>query len=495
MNLNIKKILDRPAGVFLFFVVLSVALRFFSFFPSVMNHDESTYLEIAREMLGGKRLYVDLIDIKPPGIFIIYAAFLWIFGHSIFLMRLLAALWIALTSFMIFKTSLQLISERKAALASGVIYILFVSTWSGFGISPDIEIFFNLLTISALYVLFKKDHWLNYLGAGLLMGAGFIIKYVVLFDFSAFFLFCIWKFFREPAPKSAGPLLRKLSLSVAGFIVPFLCVNLWYYWTGHFAEFAQINYGAVARYPKEFIPEHMAGFILGFILYFFPLLFLFVYALFSRALHASIGKELPHLSILWITLVLIAILLPGNTFNHYWIQLMLPVSLLAGAFFHPANRIPSSISWMTRGVAGGIIFFILCVVIISFSVRDHMGKPDTPSQIAGYLKSRLHISDVFYAANHFHVLYFLLQKDSPTPYIHPSLLTSPSHRQALRVDLQRELKRISDKKPAYILIQEKGRNQVDWLYPLLNEHYFIEKEFDRNMKLYRRNDRSAETDP
>jgi 4-amino-4-deoxy-L-arabinose transferase-like glycosyltransferase len=495
MNLSIRKILDRPAGVFFFFALLSVALRFFSFFPSVMNHDESTYLEIAREMLDGKRLYVDLIDIKPPGIFIIYAVFQWIFGHSIFIMRLLAALWIALTSFMIFKTSLQLISNRKAALASGVIYILFVSTWSGFGISPDIEIFFNLLTISALYVLFKRDHWLNYLGAGLLMGMGFIIKYVVLFDFCAFLFFFIWKFVRDPSPKSAGPLFRKLSLFMAGFIVPFLCVNLWYFWTGHFAEFARINYGAVARYPKEFIPEHMAGFVLGFILYFFPVLFLFAHALFSRSLHASIGKELPHLSILWVILVFIAILLPGNTFNHYWIQLMLPVSLLAGAFFHPANRIPASINWMTRGVAGRIILFMLCVIIISFSVRDHWGKPDTPRQIAGYLKSRLHTPDVFYAANHFHILYFLLQKDCPTPYVHPSLLTSPSHRQALRIDLQRELKRINDKKPAYIFIQEKGRNQVDWLYPLLNEHYVIEKVFSRNMLLYRRIDRPAETNP
>lgn len=495
MKLSIKKILDRPAGVFLFFALLSVALRFFSFFPSVMNHDESTYLEIAREMLEGKRLYVDLIDIKPPGIFIIYALFQWIFGHSIFIMRLLAALWIALTSFMIFKASLQFISNRRAAMASGVVYILFVSTWSGFGISPDIEIFFNLLTISALYVLFKRDHWLNYLGAGLLMGTGFIIKYVVLFDFSAFLLFFIWKFFRDPSPKSAGPLFRKLYLSVAGFIVPFLCVNLWYFWTGHFAEFAQVNYGAVVRYPKEFIPEHMAGFVLGFILYFFPILFLFGYALFSRSLHARIGKDLPHLSILWVLLVFVAILLPGNTFNHYWIQLMLPVSLLAGAFFHPSNRIPVIISRVTGGVAGGIIFLILCVVIILFSVRDHVGKLDTPEQIAGYLKSRLHTSDVFYAANHFHILYFLLQKDCPTPYIHPSLLTSPNHRQALRVDLQRELERISDKKPAYILIQEKGKNKIDWLYPLLNEHYFIEKEFDRNMKLYRRNDRSAGTNP
>ena len=54
-------------------VALSVLLRFFSFFPSVMDHDESTYLVIANEMLHHKTLYTDLIDIKPPGIFLLYA--------------------------------------------------------------------------------------------------------------------------------------------------------------------------------------------------------------------------------------------------------------------------------------------------------------------------------------------------------------------------------------------------------------------------------------
>ncbi|GEM_PF-396574 len=486
MNLNSKRILDRQAGVFLFFVILSVALRFFSFFPSVLNHDESTYLEIAREMLEGKVLYVDLIDIKPPGIFLIYALFQWLFGHSIVIMRLLPALLIAVSSFIVFKTSLRFTSNDRVAVASGTIYILFLSTWSGFGISPDIEIFFNLFTISALYVFVNRDHWLNYAVAGLLMGTGFIIKYVVLFDLIAFLLFFTWRFFRNQPRKPPGSLLLKLSTAVTGFMLPFLCVNLYYYVTGYFQEFAEITYGAVARYPREFVPGQMALFVLGFMGYFLPVFFFYFYSLFNRSLHQHIGKDLYLLSLLWVVLVSIGILVPGNTFNHYWIQVMLPVSLLAGTFFHPDHQLPRLLERLTRGTTGWIIFTVFCLVIISFSIRDHAGKKDTPRQIAAYLHLRLQPEDVLYVANHFHVLYYLLEKDCPTPYVHPSLLTSPNHRQALNLDLNKEFQRISDQKPVYVLIQRKGRNSIDWLYPFLNEHYTLEQKFSEKMELYRR---------
>jgi hypothetical protein len=63
----------KPVRFLLLFCLLAVTLRFFSFFPSVIDHDESTYLEIARMLLSGKILYVDMVDIKPPGIFLILA--------------------------------------------------------------------------------------------------------------------------------------------------------------------------------------------------------------------------------------------------------------------------------------------------------------------------------------------------------------------------------------------------------------------------------------
>ena len=44
---------------------LSLVMRFFSFFPSVMDHDESTYLVIADALRHGDVYLRDVIDTKP----------------------------------------------------------------------------------------------------------------------------------------------------------------------------------------------------------------------------------------------------------------------------------------------------------------------------------------------------------------------------------------------------------------------------------------------
>ncbi|MFM8362558.1 MAG: hypothetical protein ACKOA4_07660 [Haliscomenobacter sp.] len=76
------------------FAVLSgiaVALRILSFFRTVIDHDESTYLVIADAVRQGAIYWVDAIDVKPPGIFWLYALLQTLFGKAIFTMRLFAA--------------------------------------------------------------------------------------------------------------------------------------------------------------------------------------------------------------------------------------------------------------------------------------------------------------------------------------------------------------------------------------------------------------------
>lgn len=45
-------------NIALVLIVMSVGLRFFSFFHSVLDHDESTYMIIGRDIINGKELYI-----------------------------------------------------------------------------------------------------------------------------------------------------------------------------------------------------------------------------------------------------------------------------------------------------------------------------------------------------------------------------------------------------------------------------------------------------
>ena len=141
--------------IFIILFVLAFILRFFSFFPSIIDHDESTYLVIGNEITKGKILYTDVTDIKPVGIFYITAAFIKIFGRSIFGFRLFVTAVITITSFLLYKTKLHLGHTRNVALASSIIYIFFLSVWAFYGISVNTEHFFNFFTALALYILFS----------------------------------------------------------------------------------------------------------------------------------------------------------------------------------------------------------------------------------------------------------------------------------------------------------------------------------------------------
>ncbi len=472
---------QNPAFILLIYCVLAVFLRFFSFFPSVIDHDESTYLEIARMLLEGKTLYVDMVDIKPPGIFLILAGFQGIIGNWIVEIRILVAIWIALTSFILYLSASVLLRDERAAIASGIIYIFFISTWSFYGISITPEIFFNLFTISALFVLIKNEKPVRYFWAGLFAGIGFIIKYLVLFDLTAFVLFFLVLEIRKL--KLGGiPVFFRLVFAGIGFLIPFMIANWWYYLIGHFDAFYNITYLAPSRYPAEFDPWKMLKFLLDFHLRFLPLFIFYYYALFHKGFSYSSLKMTRNLGILWSVMALVAVLLAGKTFGHYMIQLMLPVSLVAGVFFSKREA-PSRLERFLHSKTALVAFMVLVLGISAMKI-EYVIKKDVPREVADYLETKLKPEDVIYTGNYHHIIYYLLKKDSPTKYVHRSLLTAEHHIHALDIDAEAEFAKIMAERPVYIIVKQEY--PVKTMQDFIMENYVLEKEFDSEVFLYRR---------
>jgi 4-amino-4-deoxy-L-arabinose transferase-like glycosyltransferase len=449
----------------------------------VIDHDESTYLEIARMLLSGKLLYVDMVDIKPPGIFVILAFFQWVFGYSVFVMRMLTALWIAVTAFLIFKTVKLLVTDERSAIAAGIIYIFLISTWSFYGISITPEIFFNLFTISALYLLLKKQGLLNFFIAGLLAGMGFIVKYLILFDFAAFLLFIQIMEYRKTEKPDFKVLLINNLVAGIGFLLPFGLLNLIYYLNGHFDAFYNIVYLAPARYPSAFNAWKMLKFIGEFHLLFLPVFFMFYYVLSDKKQTGPGIPQVKVLTVIWASLALVAVLLAGKTFGHYTIQLMLPVSLVAGLFFMTGREYPPLLKPLMSAKTGRIILVIF-ILGISLMKLEYLLRKDTPREIAAYLGPRLSEKDVIYTGNYHHILYYLLKKDSPTKYIHRSLLLKDKHIKALDIDTDAEFRKIIGLRPVYIIIEKDYPEGMMKDYIFAN--YEEEKVFGDGIKLLRR---------
>ncbi|MEL7163004.1 MAG: glycosyltransferase family 39 protein, partial [Bacteroidota bacterium] len=188
------------------FILLAVALRWGSFFISVINHDESTYIVIADGMLRGEVYLRDVVDTKPIGIFWLYAALIKLTGGAIWGLRTAAALVVALGAWGLFLAGRRATGSEKVGVAAGVIYCWACAIFTYYGLSPNTEIFFNLFTIFAVALVVAPrvkeraaDPFWHWPLAGLLLGLAMIVKPFAAAESLAVGLFLVWFYGRRGA--------------------------------------------------------------------------------------------------------------------------------------------------------------------------------------------------------------------------------------------------------------------------------------------------------
>ncbi len=472
----------KTTVILLIFIALSIVVRFFSFFPSVIDHDESTYLEIAREFINGKLLYTDLVDIKPIGIFLITGLIVKIFGNSIFMFRLFAAIIVGFSAHLIYLAKEQIFPDKKTSIASAIIYIIFISTWAYFGGSVNTELFFNFFTILGLYFLLKNNNKiLNFVLFGFFIGCGFMIKYFVLFDFVAFSLFYLIITFDKKNIKNNVKSIFNLFIAGLAFTIPFALTHLYFYIKGNYSDFFFITFIATRNYPTIWNYKDILNFIFDFHLRFLPILVIFYFTLFSKLKTTDVLKQIKILSLIWFVFDFIVILLAGNDFGHYMIQLMLPISFLSGAFFLSERKFIKKINRKIKPVILYLLFLTFILALMFSQKQTYIDMYDYPKQVANYLKPKLKETDKIYTSNCEHIIYFLLEKDSPTKYIHRTLLSSKKHLAALEINKKLELNKIIASKPNYIITLDSTYSEIE---KLIKTEYVLDTIFNNNVFLY-----------
>lgn len=453
-------------------------MRFFSFFPSVINHDESTYIVISDTILAGYTYQVDYIDTKPVGIFLIYALLQLLLGKSIFLLRVATTVILASTAFFLYRAKLSFGGRPEAALAAGLIYLFLNSVYTFYGISPNTEAFFNLFTALALWIYCRRPPLWGYFVAGLSLGMGFAIKYVVLFDGAALGLFLLWQAWQGKEPW--GPALGKALIMAAGAALPLLAVMAWYHSIGHLEELWFYTFTVSGRYLESKGALSHLKFFVDFNLRFLPAALFFYYALFSRKAHLPSRQ----LGLLWAALALVGVLLPGKFYGHYAIQFMLPFSFLAGEFFGIAREeLPRSLRWLRRPRIGYSLLGLLLLANLFFQYKDYYLKTDYPREIAAFIAPRLSPGDVVYTVND-QITYHLLGQLPPLPYVHPSLFWEERYIRALEIAHDVEIGKLMEKKPRFLVFRSP---QYDGpMEKLMEKEYRLVKQIEERVYIYER---------
>lgn len=433
--------------VFGLLIAIAVGIRLISFFPSVIDHDESTYLVIADALTHGHTYQVDYVDTKPIGIFLLLAGLHPLLGHDVFSYRLVAALVLGLTAFFLFRAKRIDGSPRQAALASSIIYLVLNSVYTRYGVSPNTETYFNLFTALALIVFLRYRSIGAYLLTGLLLGIGFVIKYVVLFDGLALGAFLIFQALRREG--NVVMALSRALIMAAAAALPFGLVLSYYYQIGEFDDFWFHSITVAGRYPSGRGFVHYVSFFFEFFLRYLPVTALYILALRSR----SVSLTTRQLGAIWSIFTLVAVLLPGNAFGHYYIQFMLPFSYLAGEFFSiPKAEVPKWMQWMRSTRIGYPLLGLLFLAHLALQKKDYLDRPDNVQRAADFLNERLEPGDQIYTQED-QAIYFLTDRLPLIPYVHPSLFWMDKHIAAMEIDVEQEVTKIKAAAPRFMVFR------------------------------------------
>lgn len=166
-------------------IVLAVLVaRAQTFADPVLGFDEQYYLLVADRWLHGALPYVDIWDRKPIGLFAIYAAAILPGGDPFLQYKLVAAAFVAATSYAIYRGALRE-AGRFGAAAAALLYIFWLNFMEGEG--GQAPVFYNLpVLLAALLVRRAAQRRGPVLICGLaamgLIGLAIQIKYTVVFE-------------------------------------------------------------------------------------------------------------------------------------------------------------------------------------------------------------------------------------------------------------------------------------------------------------------------
>lgn len=469
------------------FAGFALLMRLFSFFPSIINHDESTYILIADALRRGQVYLKDVMDTKPIGIFLLFAFFQIVFGKAIIVIRVITAIWVALTGFMLYLTHRHFLPSstttdyNPAPLSSGIIYVFIASIYSTYGLSPNTELFFNLFTITALFLIIRYKGVGIFLLAGLILGSGFMIKYVVLFDGLAIGLFYLGQ--QITLGKSWSFWFLRCTLLGVGFMIPFLVVWIWYHHLGLGDTFWFYSFELSGRYFVKPMWYEYVNYVFNCFLSFLPVVIWFFFCLWNRR---STEVSLPVLSAIWGVFIMFIILLPGRLFSHYFVQFMVPLSLLAGSFFDPRRAPGPILSWMRKPAIGYPLFGLLIVANVVAQKIIFFDQKDYPAEVASFLNGQLQPGDILYTGDYEPIIYHLTGTSSPTPYIHSSLIWMAANNETLKINQAEEFEKIMNKNPRFILINYPLKKDNP-LSATLQNSYAVVRTFDKEVIVYERN--------
>ena len=200
-----------------------------------LGPDQAIFMVIGEGMLKGGVLYRDLVDIKPPLVFYLYAGAAALFGHGAISIRIVDLLLQCLGCLMLIRLVRRASGSDLAAALSAVIYLISYLA-VGYVSLAQTESYLALIGGGALWLLLFRRTPTGFLLIGLLTALLFLFK----FPQGIFLLVVVigeMTLFKEKLASS----LKHVALIGLGFTVPVVVMTLYMQAIGSLGPFIEMQ--------------------------------------------------------------------------------------------------------------------------------------------------------------------------------------------------------------------------------------------------------------
>jgi hypothetical protein len=368
-------------------LALCTVLRVASLMRPCLSDDEAIYAVVAREMLSGHELYRDIVDHKPPAVYVTYAATQAIAGP-------VGGMWLlhALLIGVVFATGLVLArivrrhwpgTDPRTPAVAALLWIVFTTTLVDVdALAANCELFMMLPLVASVAVFLDARGRLPRIAlAGALIGVACLFKYQGAIQLPVIAI-AIASGWHEPRPARR---LAALVLLGVGFAAA-IGVAAFVIWCGGGLDaalfwlkfnFAYIEAGTSWRELVLRLALR-GGLVAGSAA--------LLYSLGLAAVVAARRDSFVRFMSGWLLASGIAVFVGGRFFGHYFHQLAAPLAVLAA----PATlRLWSHRrSFVTLAIAGPALVYLVLGVLHD-QVMQSYGEPDPPyHRVVAWLDQR-----------------------------------------------------------------------------------------------------------
>lgn len=314
-----------------------VLTQFGSLSRQVIDHDESTFILMGADVAAGHLPFAQSFDLKPPVMFFMLGAVIATFGKSLLAIRLIGDLLLVLTALLTFSIARRFVGQ-SAALGGALIYVAVASLDLGQGTVTELPA--TAFLMGALWLLTRTTVSLpTAAGAGLLVSLAVLTRSNLALVAMAIGILLVIANLRRSEVIARG---AWLSYVLAGLLLPAFLV-LTYAASGELATLKLAMIDVPLAYSGQMtMPEAMARHAGLFVdrvkdeapAILLPAAALAVMGLIVLARRLALDKSViltwgEILTCAFAGSVVLSIACSGAAYDHYWLQVLPFLGLLA----------------------------------------------------------------------------------------------------------------------------------------------------------------------